>query len=385
MARKVRSIRTAEFKAKVALAAVGSSQTTAQLAAVHGVHPIQITQWKKQLQAGAAGCFATGVKAGDTQATLVSDLYERIGRLDMELAWLKKNSPASAEVRRSLLEPGHASISLRRQCDLLGLPRSTAYYAPIPETADNLQLMREIDAVYVANPAYGSRTITAVLSNGGWSVNRKRVQRLMRLMNLAGVTPKRTTSKPTPGHRVFAYLLRNVAITHPDHVWSTDITYVPLRHGFVDLTAVIDWYSRYVLSWKLSNRLEGSFCLEALDAALARGQPEVFNTDQGTQFTATAFVNRLLDRSVAVSMDGRGRALDNVFVERLWRTVKYQELYLREYESVADVEEGLALYFEKYNHERPHQALDNLTPAKVYEWGAPVRAKKRIDRCDGGG
>jgi putative transposase len=283
-----------------------------------------------------------------------------------------------------LLEPGHGSISLRRQCDLLDLPRSTAYYAPVPESADNLRLMREIDAVYLANPAYGSRTITAVLSNGGWAVNRKRVQRLMRLMNLAGVTPKRNTSKPTPGHRVFAYLLRNVAITHPDHVWSTDITYVPMRHGFVYLTAVMDWYSRYVLSWKLSNRLEGSFCLEALDAALARGQPEVFNTDQGTQFTAAAFVNRLLDRSVAVSMDGRGRALDNVFIERLWRTVKYQELYLREYESVADVEEGLTLYFDTYNHERPHQALDNLTPAKVYEWGATVKAKGRVDRCDGG-
>jgi putative transposase len=283
------------------------------------------------------------------------------------------------------LEPAHASISLRRQCDLLGLPRSTAYYAPIPESADNLRLMREIDDVYLENPGYGSRSITAVLANGGWRVNRKRVQRLMRAMAIAGVTPKRNLSRPTPGHRVFAYLLRNVAITHPDHVWSTDITYVPLRGGFVYLTAVMDWYSRYVLSWKLSNRLEGTFCLEALDEALKNGTPEVFNTDQGTQFTSEAFVGRLLDRSVAVSMDGRGRALDNVFIERLWRTVKYQELYLREYATVADVEEGLKLYFEKYNHERPHQALDNLTPAKVYEWGSPVRAKGRVDRCDGGG
>ena len=216
-------------------------------------------------------------------------------------------------------------------------------------------------------------------------MNRKRVQRLMRLMNIAGVVPKRNLSKPSPGHRVFPYLLRNVAISHPDQVWSTDITYVPLRNGFVYLTAVMDWYSRYVLSWKLSNRLEGTFCLEALDAALAHGKPEVFNTDQGSQFTSEAFVSRLLNRSVAVSMDGRGRALDNVLIERLWRTVKYQELYLREYATVADVEEGLKLYFEKYNHERPHQALNNLTPAKVYEWGATVRAKERVDRCDGGG
>lgn len=285
-------------------------------------------------------------------------------------------------MRRSLLEPDHATISLRRQCDLLGLPRSTAYYAPIPESVENLTLMRQIDAVYLGDPSYGSRSITAVLANSGWGVNRKRVQRLMRLMGIAGITPKRNLSKPHPGHRVFAYLLRNVAITHPDQVWSTDITYVPLRGGFVYLTAVMDWYSRYVLSWKLSNRLEGTFCLEALDEALGRGQPEVFNTDQGTQFTSEAFVTRLLSRSVAVSMDGRGRALDNVFIERLWKSVKYQEIYLRDYATVADVEEGLRLYFEKYNHERPHQSLDNLTPAKVYEWGAAVRAKRRVDRCE---
>jgi putative transposase len=285
-------------------------------------------------------------------------------------------------VRRSLLDPDHASIRLRRQCDLLGLPRSTAYYAPIPESQENLDLMKEIDAIYLDNPSYGSRSIASSLVSSGWEVNRKRVQRLMRLMNIAGVTPKRNTSRPAPGHRVFPYLLRNVAISHPDQVWSTDITYVPLRHGFVYLTAVMDWYSRYVLSWKLSNRLEGRFCLEALDEALQRGQPEVFNTDQGSQFTSAVFVNRLLDRAVAVSMDGRGRALDNVFIERLWRSVKYQEIYLRDYTTVADVEEGLRLYFEKYNHERPHQSLDNLTPAKVYEWGAEVKQRRRVDRCD---
>lgn len=286
-------------------------------------------------------------------------------------------------MRRSLLEPDHPTLSLRRQCDLLDLPRSTAYYTPASESPDNLALMREIDGVYLENPSYGSRSLTAVLANSGWEVNRKRVQRLMRLMGIAGVTPRcQRTSKPHPGHRVFAYLLRNVAITHPDQVWSTDITYVPLRGGFVYLVAVMDWYSRYVLSWRLSNRLDGGFCLEALDEALAHGKPEVFNTDQGTQFTSGAFVNRLLDRSIAVSMDGRGRALDNVFIERLWKSVKYQEIYLRNYETAADVEEGLTLYFAKYNHERPHQSLDNLTPAKVYEWGAAVRSKRRVDRCD---
>lgn len=285
-------------------------------------------------------------------------------------------------MRRSLLDPEHDSISVRRQCELLGLPRSTAYSAPVPESDENLALMKAIDAVYLENPSFGSRSVAAVLVNEGWTVNRKRVQRLMRLMDIAGVVPKRNLSKPSPGHRVFPYLLRNMVVSRPDQVWSTDITYVPMRGGFVYLTAVMDWYSRYVLSWKLSNRLEGSFCLEALDAALSQGQPEVFNTDQGTQFTSAAFVNRLLDRSVAVSMDGRGRALDNVFIERLWRSVKYQEIYLRDYATTADVEEGLKQWFEKYNHERPHQSLDNLTPAKVYEWGVPVRATKRVDRCE---
>jgi putative transposase len=241
--------------------------------------------------------------------------------------------------------------------------------------------MREIDEVYLENPSYGSRSIAAVLANQGWTVNRKRVQRLMRVMSIAGVTPKRSTSKPSPGHRIFPYLLRNVEITHPNQVWSTDITYVPLRHGFVYLTAVMDWFSRYVLSWKLSNRLEGVFCVEALDAALKHSKPEIFNTDQGSQFTSEAFVNRLLEQSIAVSMDGRGRALDNVFIERLWKSVKYQEIYLRSYETAADVEEGLRIYFERYNHERPHQSLDNLTPAKVYEWGATVRSRRRVDRA----
>jgi putative transposase len=281
-----------------------------------------------------------------------------------------------------MLEPGHGSISIRRQCDLLDLPRSTAYYKPTPESSENLELMKQIDAIYMDNPSYESRTICSVLTNENWFVNRKRIQRLMRIMGIAGIVPKQNLSKPAPEHRVFPYLLKNKEITHPNHVWSTDITYIPMRHGFVYLTAVIDWYSRYVLSWRLSNRLEVAFCLDALQESLIHARPEIFNTDQGSQFTSNAFVSYLLDRSIAVSMDGRGRALDNVFIERLWRSVKYQEVYLREYKTVADVEESLRLYFEKYNYARPHQALDGYTPAKVYEWGVQVRSKRRIDRCD---
>jgi putative transposase len=298
----------------------------------------------------------------------------------MELGWLKKNCPASVEVRRSLIEPRQPDLTVQRQCELLGLPRSTHYYRPAPETPANLEVMRWIDAQYLETPYYGSRRMTAALHTEGWHVNRKRVQRLMRLMGLEGLQPKRTTTKLAPGHRLFPYLLRNTAISHPDQVWSADITYVPLRDGFVYLTAVIDWFSRYVLSWQLSNRLEGSFCLEALDAALAHGQPEIFNTDQGTQFTCAAFTNRLLDRAIAVSMDGRGRALDNVFIERLWRSVKYEDIYLKDYATVDEVNDGLRAYFDTYNHQRPHQALDYLTPAKVYEWGAEVKAKRRVER-----
>lgn len=263
---------------------------------------------------------------------------------------------------------------------MLGLPRSTHYYRPATESPENLELLRWLDEQYMKTPYYGSRRMTALLQAEGISANRKRVQRLMSVLGVAGLTPKRNLSKPAPGHRVFPYLLRNAEISRPDQVWSTDITYVPMRGGFVYLTAVMDWYSRYVLSWELSSTLESTFCLSALDAALAQGQPETFNTDQGSQFTSAAFTNRLLDRSIAVCMDGRGRALDNVFVERLWRSVKYEEIYLKEYASVAEVYERLASYFESYNHERPHQSLDYQTPAKVYAWGATARSRGHPDR-----
>jgi putative transposase len=259
-------------------------------------------------------------------------------------------------------------LSIRRQCELLDLPRSTLYYRPASETPENLSLMRLLDEQYLKTPFYGSRKMAIALAAQGKAVNRKRVQRLMRIMGIEGLAPRRSTSRPVPGHRVFPYLLRNVEITHPDHVWSTDITYIPLPGGFVYLTAVMDWYSRYVLTWRLSNRLESSFCVEALDAALKRGKPEIFNTDQGAQFTSQEFTSRLLDRAVAVSMDGRGRALDNVFIERLWRSLKYEDIYLKDYGTVDELYEGLKRYFETYNHERFHQALDYQTPYQVYHW-----------------
>lgn len=257
-------------------------------------------------------------------------------------------------------------MSVRRQCELLGLNRSSLYYEPATETAANLRLMRRIDEQYTAYPFYGSRQMTRWLQAQGEVVNRKRVQRLMQVMGLEAIYPKPKLSLVGRGHRIFPYLLRDVRIERADQVWGTDITYIPLATGFMYLAAVIDWYSRYVVSWRLSNTLEGTFCLEMLDEALGRGRPEVFNTDQGSQFTAEAFTGKLLSVGVAVSMDGRGRCLDNGFVERLWRTVKYEDVYLRCYETVPELAQGLERYFGFYNEERLHQALAYRTPADVY-------------------
>jgi putative transposase len=265
---------------------------------------------------------------------------------------------------------------VRRQCELLGLSRSSLYYEPVPEAPDNLRLMRIIDQEYTAHPFYGSRKMTRWLVQQGEAINRKRVQRLMRLMGLEAIYPKPKLSTPGRGHRIYPYLLRNVSIDRADQVWSTDITYVPLSSGFMYLAAIIDWFSRYVLAWRLSNTLDGWFCQEMLDEALSRGQPEVFNTDQGVQFTAEAWTGRLELAGVAVSMDGRGRCLDNVFVERLWRSVKYEDIYLRGYETVPQLIEGLGRYFPYYNEERPHQSLEYRTPGSVYREGLRREEKK---------
>jgi putative transposase len=225
--------------------------------------------------------------------------------------------------------------------------------------------MRRIDEEYMRTPFYGSRKLAVVLG-----VNRKRVGRLMRLMGLEAVYPKRRTTRPTAGHKVYPYLLRNIDITRPNQVWATDITYIPLRHGFLYLVAVMDWYSRHVLAWRLSNTLAGSFCIEALQAALCVGRPEIFNSDQGSQFTSTAFTARLEEAGVAISMDGRGRALDNVFIERLWRSVKHEEVYLRDYADGWEAEASLSAYFDFYCQRRMHQALGYRTPAEVYHEAA---------------
>jgi len=279
--------------------------------------------------------------------------------------------PREAEALRPLVEPDHPRLSVRQQCALLGLNRSSLYYEPAAQTAENLALMKRIDRQYTDCPFYGGRRMTAWLQAEGHPVNRKRVQRLMRLMGLEAVYPRPKLSAAGLGPKVFPYLLRGVTIGRVDQVGSTDITHVPMAKGFLYLAAVIGWFSRYVLAWRLSNTLDGSFCLDLLDEALGRGRPEVFNTDRGVQFTAEAFTGRLVAAGVAVSMDGKGRCLDNVFVERLWRTVKYEDIYLRCYETVPELTGGLGRYFPFYNHERRHQALGYRTPAAVYREGRP--------------
>lgn len=265
-----------------------------------------------------------------------------------------------------MLERNHPGISVRRQCALLGLPRATAYYRARPEASNNQMLREEIDRQYTATPYYGVPRMTAHLRRSGWHVNPKRVRRLMRSMGITAIYPKRRLSKANPAHRVYPYLLRGAEISRPDQVWASDITYIRLRGGFVYLTAVMDWHSRYVLSWELSNTLDGSFCRSALEKALGISQPEIFNTDQGSQYTSESFTGRLEQAGVRISMDGRGRVYDNIFIERLWRTVKYEEVYLHEYASLAEAQESLARYFHSYNNHRVHQSLDWRTPAEVY-------------------
>jgi putative transposase len=269
--------------------------------------------------------------------------------------------------KRLLIEAAHPELSIRQQCELLGLNRSSYYYQPATETALNLTLMRLIDEQYTARPVYGRRKMTIYLREQGYDVNPKRVRRLMQQMGLEAIYPKPRTTVVDREHRIYPYLLRGVAITRPNQVWSTDITYIPMQNGFMYLTAVIDWYSRYVLSWQLSNTLDTQFCLQALRQALQVGQPDLFNTDQGVQFTSLAFTSVLEAAAIRISMDGKGRALDNIFVERLWRTVKYEDIYLKRYAIVPDLYAGLTDYFRFYNHERPHQSLAYCTPAAVYQ------------------
>jgi putative transposase len=269
--------------------------------------------------------------------------------------------------RKRLIESELREPSISRQCRLLSLNRSSFYYRPVRTRAEDLELMRQIDEQYLRTPSYGSRSMKRHFRRLGQKVNRKRIQRLMRLMGIEAVYPKPHTSRPHPEHRVYPYLLRGLNVERPNHVWAADITYVPMSRGFMYLVAVMDWHSRKILSWRVSNTLDSEFCIQALREALERyGKPEIFNTDQGAQFTSIAFTQVLKDHDIAISMDGRGRCQDNIFVERLWWTIKHHYLYLHAFDTGTELRKGLSEWVRFYNHERGHSSLDDRTPDEVY-------------------
>ena len=288
----------------------------------------------------------------------------------------------SASDRRAKLDCEHPDLSIRRQCQMLSLARSGVYRAPRPANDNDLEAMRRIDALFTARPFFGARRIAKTLSRDGFPIDRKRVGRLMRKMGIEALGPKPCTSKPAPGHKVFPYLLRGVSIERPNQVWACDITYVPIGAGFFYLVAIMDWASRAVLAWRLSNTMDTSFCLEALEEALARfGKPEIFNTDEGSQFTSQAFTGALERAGVRISMDGRGRWMDNVFIERVWRSLKYEDIYLKGYADGREAKTGIGEYFAFYNERRLHQAHGYRAPMAVWRDGA-VQTCGHVDNAD---
>ena len=263
------------------------------------------------------------------------------------------------------MERASSDLSLKQQAELLSISRSSLYYQPVPPSAEEIAIKHRLDELYTKYPFYGSRKMT-VLLKPQWNINRKRVQRYMREMGLAAIYPGPKLSQPAPDHKIYPYLLRQVTASYPNHVWGIDITYIRLQHGWMYLVAILDWYSRFVVSWALDQTLQMPFVLDTVDRALAQAQPQIINSDQGSHFTSPQYLDRFLAAGSQISMDGRGRAMDNIFTERLWRSVKYEEVYLNDYATPRQARQGLGAYFQLYNYERPHQALDYLTPADLY-------------------
>jgi len=354
------------FKAKVALEAIKEQKTSAELTSQYQVHPGQIRNWKAAAQKGLIDLFSDKRKGKEQDKDgLISELYRQIGQQKVDLDWLKKNLDLPHRDKVSLIDKTNREISISHQAELLGISRSSIYYEPVVDEYD-LLLMCMIDEQYTRMPFYGSRKMKAILNKNGHPVNRKHVQRLMRQMGLEAIYPKPHLSRPGANHPIYPYLLRGLILTQPDQVWAADITYIRLQRGWLYLVAVMDWFSRYVLSWETSITLETDFCLTALEKAFQFSSPGIFNTDQGSQFTGVSFTDMLKGKEVSISMDGRGRAMDNIFTERLWRSLKYEEVYIRDYQCVSEGRQGIDHYFNFYNHERPHQSLNYQTPEEVY-------------------
>ena len=370
---------TAQFKAKVATEALRGDRTIQAIAGKHEVHPNQVSGWKRQAQAGLEEVFAgaTSRRQKDHEAT-IHDLHAKIGEIDRGARFFITRARAlSRPERLTMIEREHQSLSVSRQCRLLSVSRSTLYYRPLGESAATLELMRRIDELYLKYPFYGSRQMVRHLAREGVAVGRHRVRRLMRLLGLEAIYRKPRTSVANPEHRVYPYLLRGLTIERPNQVWCADITYIPVQGGFLYLVAIMDWASRRVLAWRLSNTMDTEFCLAALAEALeSYGIPEIFNTDQGSQFTSIAFTGLLETAGIRCSMDGRGRCMDNVFIERLWRSLKYEAVYLHDLEDGFVAQRVIAQWIGFYNEQRPHSALAGRTPAEAYRDGVAEREEE---------
>jgi putative transposase len=362
---------TASFKAKVVQELLKEDKTVAQIAAEYEVHPTQLNKWKSTALQGLPSLFEekdslAALKASHEEQ--LNTLYAEIGRLTTQLSWLEKNlaSCVSREERRALVDWQQRDLPVSTQAELLSLNRSGLYYQPVPPSAEEVALKHRIDELYTQWPFYGSRRITAQLQQEGVNVNRKAVQRHMREMGIEGVSPGPNLSKRTQKEGVYPYLLRHITSAYPNHIWGIDITYIRLRTSWMYLVAILDWYSRSIVSWELDHTLEMPFVLTAMQRALAQATPHICNSDQGSHFTSPQYAQLLLDANVQISMDGKGRALDNVFTERLWRSIKYEEVYIHDYASPKEARQQLRDYVQFYNHQRLHQALDYQTPASVY-------------------
>ncbi|ENM3782393.1 IS3-like element ISVpa4 family transposase [Vibrio paracholerae] len=366
MTRKRRN-HSPEFKAKVALDAAKGDKTVAELAQKYNLHANQISTWKKELLENAAMIFATENHSGKESSEEVDKLHAKIGQLTMENGFFGESARSLDRAQRKCSLDKSTKLPIKRQCELLNIARSTAYYQPIGLSAEEITLRRMIDEIHLQYPFMGSRRIRTELAKNGHSVNRKRVVRLMRDMGIGAIYPKPKTTLANKAHKVYPYLLRDIEVTYPNQAWAIDITYIPMAKGFLYLVAIIDWYSRKVLAWRLSNTMDTSFCIEALEEALKHyGPPDIFNSDQGSQFTSTEFTQKLIEHNVRISMDGKGRWVDNVFIERLWRSLKYEEVYLKAYTTPREAELEIGNYMVFYNEERNHQGLNNLTPDEAY-------------------
>ena len=367
----------AELKAKVALEALREEATLAELATRYDVHPNLITKLEEEGSTEGTGRLlgeprAAGGLSGDRDQGAAGKDRRTRHRAGFFVEGLRSLSPGR---RVAMVDPQHAGLSITRQCRLVSITRSSFYYASRGESPLNLRLMRRIDAQFLETPFYGSRQMTRWLRRQGNTVSRKRVRRLMRLLGVHALFQRPRTSQPHPAHRIYPYLLRDLPITRPNHVWCTDVTYIPLQRGFLYLVAVMDWASRKVLSWRLSNTLDAHFCVEALQEALEYyGPPEIFNSDQGSQCTSVDFTDVLKEAGIRISMDGKGRWMDTVFIERLWCSLKYECVYLSEFATGSQARTGIGGWMDFYDRRRPHSALNDLTPEEAYTHGGADRS-----------